>query len=139
MQTLPSSVPDPPAEEIGGLTCPDCYGALGVSAEGPRRILRFRCRIGHLYSAEEVVVSAEEVVVGKEEVIEEHLWAAVTALQELRALLRELVARKVAADVASYKNREQRTVEQEGGLRRVIELNTPTPVDLGPAPDAEPE
>jgi two-component system chemotaxis response regulator CheB len=132
MQTLPSSVPEAPTEEISGLTCPDCFGALGVSAEGSQQILRFRCRIGHLYSA-------EEVIVGKEKVIEEHLWAAVTALNELRALLRDLVTRKAAVDIASYDGRAERAAEQEKDVRRTIERNTPTAVELGAATDGEQE
>jgi len=132
MHILPSSVPDAPSEEVSGVTCPDCFGSLGVSAEGPQRILRFRCRIGHLYSA-------EEVVVGKEKVIEEHLWAAVTALNELRALLRDLIAQDAAANVASYNGRAQRAAEQEEEVRRTLERNTPAAVNLSAATDGEPE
>ena len=36
--------------EPSGLTCPECGGALWEQQEG--ELIRFRCHVGHAYSAE---------------------------------------------------------------------------------------
>ena len=83
MRALPPDLEQASAAEVTGLTCPDCFGVLSVAVEGKRHALHFRCRTGHAYSA-------DEVIVGKELKLEEHLWAALTILDELRTLLFEL-------------------------------------------------
>src|SRR5437870_2392005 len=86
MRALPPTAPPAPDEEPTGLSCPDCFGMLAARTEGSHTLLRFRCRTGHAYSA-------EEVIVGKERRLEEYLWAAMTAFDELSTFLRELAAR----------------------------------------------
>jgi two-component system chemotaxis response regulator CheB len=68
--------------------CPDCGGALLESdADG---VLRFRCRIGHGYSAESLLASQDER-------LEDALWTAVRALEEGAATKRRMASRSPSA------------------------------------------
>jgi two-component system chemotaxis response regulator CheB len=68
------------------LTCPECGGTLWEKAAGD--LLRFRCRVGHAYSAESLFSHQLESLEGA-------LWAAVVALQE-RGDLATRLARRMA-------------------------------------------
>src|SRR5256885_8933180 len=81
VRAVPSS--PAPAERLTGLSCPDCHGVLEVAAESKTDPLLLICRIGHTYSSAELIMA-------KEEVIEHVLWAGLTAIEELHALLAEL-------------------------------------------------
>ena len=64
--------------------CPDCGGVLWeIDEEG---LLRFRCRVGHAFSADSLL-SAEA------EQLEDALWAALRALRETMELSRRLAKR----------------------------------------------
>jgi two-component system chemotaxis response regulator CheB len=138
MRAIPSSTPNAPKEVISGLSCPDCFGVLGVSVEGRGRRLRFRCRIGHLYTL-------EEVIAGKEQLIENHLWAAVTALSELETLLDEETpprakdaarARSRPGSIArAFTDRAKVAARQQKAVRRVLAETRPTV--LGPNDPSE--
>ena len=122
MQALP---PISTEEQITGLSCPECFGVLNVRAVGTHRALRFRCRTGHAYSL-------DEVIVGKEHVIEEHLWAAITALDELATLLRETIASGEGVDAGAFGERLAAAVRQRDELRRAVGGNAPTRLRDGP-------
>jgi two-component system chemotaxis response regulator CheB len=65
------------------MTCPECHGPLWEIAEdGP---LRYRCRVGHAYTAE-----AMEVGLAKE--TEDALWTALHTLEESAKLFDRLAA-----------------------------------------------
>jgi two-component system chemotaxis response regulator CheB len=67
-----------------GLICPDCGGALwSVNEAG---VPRFRCRVGHAYSAETLLAAQDATV-------ETALWAAIRTLEERAALLRRMASR----------------------------------------------
>lgn len=66
-------------------TCPDCGGTL-FEGDDNGRPLHFRCRVGHAYSP-------ESLLVGKEAALEAALWAAVVALEERGDLTRRLYRR----------------------------------------------
>lgn len=70
---------DPPS----AITCPDCGGTLWVTSEAP---LRFRCRVGHAFSP-------EALLIGKQDTLENAIWAAIVALQERAELARRLIRR----------------------------------------------
>ncbi|HKT88472.1 MAG TPA: hypothetical protein VJQ59_08560 [Candidatus Sulfotelmatobacter sp.] len=55
------------------LTCPDCRGALERIQDG--KLLQYRCRVGHTYSAE-TAVAAHALTE------ENALWAGIVALEE---------------------------------------------------------
>ena len=78
---LPHRVTASPAAT--GLTCPDRGGSLTVRADGGSGYFHFRCRIGHVFALESLVAA-------KEDGVERCLWVAVTALEELLALGRDL-------------------------------------------------
>jgi chemotaxis response regulator CheB len=111
MRAIPSSTPTTPKEAVSGLSCPECQGVLAVSVERNRRRLRFRCRIGHLYTL-------EEVIAGKEKYIEDRLWAAVTALSELETLLDELGPSRAKDIARAFADRAKLVATGEGGASR---------------------
>ncbi|MBW4678877.1 MAG: chemotaxis protein CheB [Microcoleus vaginatus WJT46-NPBG5] len=73
--------------EIGtpaNLGCPTCGGTLWEHNAGD--LLRFRCRVGHAWSADSLIAQQSEA-------IEEALWTAFRALEESSALSRRLAKR----------------------------------------------
>ncbi|MBD3882721.1 chemotaxis protein CheB [Phormidium tenue FACHB-886] len=63
------------------LTCPDCGGVLWEL--GDRTLLRYRCHVGHAYSADTLFEEQGEAV-------EVALWTALRALEEKAALTRRM-------------------------------------------------
>jgi two-component system, chemotaxis family, protein-glutamate methylesterase/glutaminase len=74
-----------PPGESSVFACPDCGGVLWELDDG--ELLRFRCRVGHAYTADGAVEAQGESV-------ETALWTALRALQE-RAQLSERLAERV--------------------------------------------
>lgn len=67
-------------EKIGKpstFTCPECQGPLWELRNG--ELLRFRCQVGHAYSAESMLTAQQDVV-------ERALWVALGAIQSRVAL-----------------------------------------------------
>lgn len=71
--------------DLTPLTCPDCGGTLWRRDEYGAE--RFRCRVGHTYSA-------EGLLLGKQTALESALWAAIVALEE-RADVSRRIARRL--------------------------------------------
>jgi two-component system chemotaxis response regulator CheB len=65
-------------------SCPECHGSLWEVEEGG--ILRFRCRVGHIYSPDSMVAAQTDSV-------DRALWAALRSLEERAALTRRLAER----------------------------------------------
>jgi two-component system chemotaxis response regulator CheB len=66
------------------MSCPECHGVLWeVNDED---LVQFRCRVGHAYSAEALLVHQSEQ-------LEAALWTGLRALEEHSALARRLAAR----------------------------------------------
>jgi two-component system, chemotaxis family, protein-glutamate methylesterase/glutaminase len=63
------------------LTCPECNGTLWEIKD--RKMLRFRCHVGHAFSG-------ESLDAGQAEELEAALWSAVRSLEEREMLLRRL-------------------------------------------------
>jgi len=125
MQAIPRRPAVDESETVTGISCPDCPGVLAVTNEG--RWLRFRCRVGHLYSLKELIQF-------KEQRLENLLWAPVTALDELAHLLREVVELGEAGPLrGAYEERAERALRHVEVLKRLIEDSTPTPVVLDPS------
>lgn len=82
--------------------------------------LRFICRIGHVYSLEELIQA-------KEHQLEHHLWSPVTTLEELAALLDDAIAgSKSVGAPAAYEERAARARRQARAIRKIIQENEPT-------------
>ncbi len=63
----------PPFGRLSSFTCPACHGPLWEIQDGS--LLRFRCRVGHAFTA-------ETMVEGQDDTIEEALWMALNTLEE---------------------------------------------------------
>jgi two-component system chemotaxis response regulator CheB len=65
-------------------TCPECHGTLWESDE--HGLLRFRCRVGHVYSPESMIAAQTDEV-------DRALWVALRTLEERAAMAYRLAAR----------------------------------------------
>jgi two-component system chemotaxis response regulator CheB len=81
------------------LTCPDCGGSLRESLV--ESVIHFRCRTGHAYSPETLLVKQEDVV-------DSAIWAAVRALQENAELARRMDRRLQQAGTPAAKMAHER-------------------------------
>ncbi len=70
--------------KVSIFTCPECHGALWEADE--RGIVRFRCRVGHVYSAESMLAAQTDSV-------DRALWTALRSLEERAALTHKLADR----------------------------------------------
>jgi two-component system chemotaxis response regulator CheB len=76
-------------------TCPECHGTLWEADE--HNVLRFRCRVGHIYSPESMIAAQTDEV-------DRALWTALRTLEERAALAHRLAERG--------RQRDQRWVDQ---------------------------
>jgi len=70
--------------KVSVFTCPECHGTLWEADE--RGIVRFRCRVGHVYSAESMLAAQTDSV-------DRALWTALRSLEERAALTHRLAER----------------------------------------------
>jgi two-component system, chemotaxis family, protein-glutamate methylesterase/glutaminase len=75
---------DRPAGPPSGFTCPECHGPLWELSEG--ELMRYRCRVGHAYSEDSMMVEQGSAV-------ETALWSALEALEERADFLTRMAAR----------------------------------------------
>jgi two-component system chemotaxis response regulator CheB len=111
------------------LACPGCGGILQEVRE--HDVVRYRCRVGHLYSPESLV--SEQGIH-----VEQALWAALNALTERRDLTRRLGSRARERGLSHMATRcERLSGEAErhaASIRRLLSTNA---AEVGPRPDAE--
>lgn len=99
------------------LTCPECGGSLRESRV--EAVIHFRCRTGHAYSPETLLVKQSDVV-------DAAIWAAVRALQENADLARRMDRRLrqtgMLAQMAHerYERRAQEAERHAEVLRRLL-------------------
>lgn len=101
---------------VSKLTCPDCQGALWEIND--EDLLRFRCHVGHAYSA-------ESLSGGQAERLEVALWSAVRALEEQMILAKRIVERARKANhlrAASMFERRAEEAERNSGVLRQLLL-----------------
>lgn len=93
-----SEVDDHKPGKPSAFACPECHGVLWEVKEG--ELLRFRCRVGHAYTAaalnEELSESSEAA-----------LWAALRVLEEKAALLKRMAGSNGEGTAARYKDQAQ--------------------------------
>jgi two-component system, chemotaxis family, protein-glutamate methylesterase/glutaminase len=110
-QALEQEAPGRPS----AFSCPACGGVLREVESDD--LLRFRCRVGHAYTA-------DGVLDGQEESVEAALWTALRALQE-RAELSDRLAERVGTAGAERSRRRFAAVAEEARaqaetIRRVL-------------------
>lgn len=97
-------------------SCPDCGGVLFELSE--QGLLRFRCRVGHDYTAEALVPEQQHTV-------DSALWSAVRALEEKAALARRMAAnarmRNQSFSLPRYEE-QAREAEQQALLIRQVAM-----------------
>ena len=95
--------------------CPDCHGILWQVADG--ELIRFRCRVGHAYTAESMLSVHSESV-------ENALYAALRALEESSSLSRQLARnaeqRGLASLVTRLDGKAAETEEQADLVRGLL-------------------
>ncbi|HKV34891.1 MAG TPA: chemotaxis protein CheB [Pyrinomonadaceae bacterium] len=100
---------------VSKLTCPECHGALWEINDAD--LLRFRCHVGHAFSAE----SLSE---GQGENLEVALWSAVRALEEQMILARRIVERARKANhmraVTMFERRAEEAERNSGVIRQLL-------------------
>ena len=89
--------------KVSRLTCPDCHGALWEINDAD--LLRFRCHVGHAYSA-------ESLKDGQEQMLEVALWSAVRALEEQMILAKRIIERARKANQSRAAKMFEKRVEQ---------------------------
>ena len=102
--------------KVSKLTCPECHGALWEIND--ENILRFRCHVGHAYSA-------ESLSSGQSERIEIALWSAVRALEEQMILAKRIVERARRSNharAATVFERRAEDAERNSGIIRQLLL-----------------
>lgn len=95
-------------------TCPGCGGALWEVENG--KLLRYRCHIGHGYTAETLMAAQTEK-------LEEAMWSALRALEEVAGMRRRMASRARAGgwDLIAHRYQEQAdAAETRAGLIRAV-------------------
>lgn len=110
--------------EPSGFTCPECEGPLWEIRD--ENLLRFRCRVGHAYTA-------DNVLDGKTEELERALWSALNTLHESAEMARRLAvearARGNRRTEEHFEERARKTEEEAGLIRRVLAAKQSLPED----------
>jgi two-component system chemotaxis response regulator CheB len=110
--------------ELSAFTCPECRGALWELRDGD--LLRFRCHVGHAFSAESLLADQSEE-------LENALWAALRSLEENAALARRMAARagerNQTVSVTRFEENARRVEQHAAVIRQVLQNNEKPPVD----------
>jgi two-component system chemotaxis response regulator CheB len=105
--------------------CPECGGVLW-EMDG-EEILRFRCRVGHAYTANSLGVEQTEAV-------ESALWAAMRALEEGASLARRMAENAAKSQrrrmETRYRERAEAKMQQADVLRKLLMDAKSEPADV---------
>ena len=112
-------------------SCPECHGSLWETDD--LGILRFRCRVGHVYSSESMLAAQTDSV-------DRALWAALRSLEERASLTTKMAARareRQHAWVANAFETRAKEAQQHAAVVREMLVNRTTGHDT-PDETAEP-
>lgn len=116
--------------KVSVFTCPECHGTLWESEQ--RGIVRFRCRVGHVYSPESMLEAQTDSV-------DRALWVALRSLEERAALTHRLSERARSHNhirVAKTFQERADAADEHAALIRDLLTNR---MSLHEVPDAVPE
>lgn len=106
--------------KLVGFTCPDCAGPMYEIQDG--NLVRFRCRVGHAFTA-------EGVLDGKLEALESALYAALNTLEEGAEMADKLATRSREYGhthaASRFESRAQDSRRQAKIIREVLVGNEP--------------
>jgi two-component system chemotaxis response regulator CheB len=95
--------------------CPSCKGVLWEIKEGD--LVRYRCRVGHGFSADSLAVEQSEV-------IEQALWTALTTLEERASFLRKMATESRSNEQVAifriYEKRIEDIEEKAHSIRKIL-------------------
>jgi two-component system chemotaxis response regulator CheB len=103
--------------------CPDCHGVLWEVKEG--NLLRFRCRVGHSYTAETLNVALSNSM-------EDTLWAGMRALKEKAGLLKRMASRADRRAAALYEEEAEAYENHAAIIREMLAREANPAVATGP-------
>lgn len=105
-----------------GFACPECGGALWELTDSD--LLRFRCRVGHAWSAETLLAQQSDG-------LEAALWSALRALEEQASLAQRMAERAEKRGATSSLRSFERQVRDASAhaelIRRVLLRRRPDP------------
>jgi len=117
----------PQPGEPSGFTCPECGGALWETEEG---VTRYRCRVGHAFSAESLLGEQSDTV-------ESALWTALRALEERADISGHLAVRLRGRGhpraSAHFEDQAAEALEQAATLRDLLRSYA-SPAEPGQTP-----
>jgi len=115
IETKEANLEDTPAKEIPGkpsvFACPDCHGVLWELEDG--KLLRFRCRVGHAYTADSLRLALSEST-------EAALWVAMRTLEERATILRRLADRTAGRMATQYEESASGFDQHAQTIRRIL-------------------
>lgn len=116
-------------EKLGkkvAFTCPECGGNLWEMKHGS--MLRFRCHLGHAFSADGLMKEMNEAM-------EETLWVALRMMEERKNLLTTMVERDTAAGHTTWSwGQRERIEEIKIHINRLREILTGQKQDITEPP-----
>jgi two-component system chemotaxis response regulator CheB len=104
---------------VSVFTCPECHGTLWEAEE--KGILRFRCRVGHVYSPDSMLAEQTDSV-------DRALWAALRSLEERAALTQKMAdrarKRKHGWVARAFEERSRLSAEHAAVVRDLLQHRT---------------
>jgi two-component system chemotaxis response regulator CheB len=109
--------------DLAPMTCPECYRPLWENSDGGP--VRYRCRVGHGYTAEAMEMSLARVA-------EDALWTALNTLEESARLYERLAAQATTAGDRQSARRFIRSgqtyMTRAGVIRKLLEDGSVTEI-----------
>jgi two-component system chemotaxis response regulator CheB len=119
---------------LSSYTCPECNGPLWEMQDG--ELWRFRCRVGHAFTA-------ETMMTGQADVIEEALWVALNTLEESAQMYQRMAddaqRRNLTMLAQRFTRHLRETQRRTAIIRQALQLGKNAPNDTPPMLEAPAE